>query len=60
MLHESDVPYAKLSAAERGDLIDSARTGDAHATPIFDVEGEPSLRLDLFLAPRPTTDTETR
>jgi len=49
---EADVPYASLSSEDRALLIDSARSGDMHSTPLVDIAGEDSRHLDLFLAPR--------
>lgn len=51
VLREADIPYAKLPASEREALIDSARSDDIHSTPLTDVIGEESQRLDVFLAP---------
>ncbi|MDE2490513.1 MAG: hypothetical protein KGM24_06670, partial [Elusimicrobia bacterium] len=50
--HETDIPYARLSEPERADLIQNARTGDIHSTPLTDITGGDSFRLDLFVAPR--------
>lgn len=52
VFHEADVLYAALPAAERARLIDSARNDDRHSTPIDEIPGEDSRRLDLFLVPR--------
>lgn len=52
VFHETDIPYAGLSSADRELLVDSARGGDARSTPLADIDGEESRRLDLFLAPR--------
>jgi hypothetical protein len=51
VLHEPDIPYASLSAPERADLIEAARTGDLHGTTIDEPNGPVEIRLDLFLAP---------
>ncbi|OGR90755.1 MAG: hypothetical protein A2V88_07975 [Elusimicrobia bacterium RBG_16_66_12] len=52
VFHEADIPYADLPAADRELLVDSARSGDTHSTPLTDIDGAESRRLDLFLAPR--------
>jgi hypothetical protein len=51
VLYESDIPYAALPLGQRKDIAASAATGDVTLPPLTDVEGEPSMRRDVFLAP---------
>jgi hypothetical protein len=50
--YESDIPYLRLSAEERRQLVRSARDGDSRPTPLNDVIGENEMRRDLFVCPR--------
>jgi hypothetical protein len=50
--YEGDIPYPKLSAAERARLVISAQEGDYRPSPLFDVRGEDDMRRDVYLSPR--------
>lgn len=52
VFHESDIPYARLPKPDRAALIAGAASGDIHSTPLADIIGTESRRLDLFLASR--------
>ena len=51
-LYEADVPYRRLSAAERARLIHGAQSGDIPPASLSDPAGRDSLRRDVFVAPR--------
>jgi hypothetical protein len=51
VLHETDIPYAKLSASDRLEMIRLARSSDVHSSPLFDIEGQARRELDVFIAP---------
>jgi len=50
--YEADIPYARLPAEERKRLVQNAKDGDLHPTPLADVPGEEKLQRDVFLSPR--------
>ena len=51
-LYEADIPYARLSANERDEIVHNAQDGDMALPPLNDVNGEESMRRDVFLAPQ--------
>jgi hypothetical protein len=50
--YEGDIPYRRLSAAERRQLIQNAQDNDVRPSPLVDIQGEEDLRRDVFLSPR--------
>jgi hypothetical protein len=52
VLYEPDIPYARLTPAQRRELTEGARDGDIKPPPLTDVPGEPAIRRDLFVVPR--------
>lgn len=48
--YEGDIPYAKLSASERTQLIQAAQEGDTHPSPL--TGSADYVRRDVFLSPR--------
>ncbi|HXT01155.1 MAG TPA: carboxypeptidase-like regulatory domain-containing protein [Elusimicrobiota bacterium] len=50
ILAEPDIPYARLTLAQRRDIVRSAQDGDVSPPRLSD-DGENSMRRDIYLAP---------
>jgi hypothetical protein len=51
-LHETDIPYARLSLDKRRTIVDEVRDGDIPVSSFHDASGGESARRDVFLAPQ--------